>query len=268
MFVGVWVLLQGFQVVGASVHYFDYELHPDITDPLLDYKELQRLHKVVLVDRHILLGTATDTASGVSDDTNDNRHRVVLPGLVVPGLRPRLFSVSPAAKTGLATLTDSRPRLEQGQHVLPLQLLDKNKDMLSFDLCFILTPMTAEPSRNTAALHALQTLADFWNRRMGHVNPRSLRIYPVPVTTTSTQATCLPLTYVRWEKTTPKATRSTLRKEARHQTTSPTSASQITMGYRRQLEKALRQKNHRPEMTRANHHPTRLRQKRNFKAAS
>ena len=54
-------------------------------------------------------------ASGVIDDENGNKHRVVLPGLVIPGLGHHLFLASQAAKTGLATIIDFRSRLEQGQ---------------------------------------------------------------------------------------------------------------------------------------------------------
>ncbi|CAN0539920.1 unnamed protein product, partial [Laminaria digitata] len=93
--------------------------------------------------------------------------------LVVPGLGHHLFSASQAAKTGLATIIDSRPRLAQGQHVLPLQQLDKNQDLFSFDLGFALAPATSRPSGNTTALSALQVPADLWHRRMGHVNSQS-----------------------------------------------------------------------------------------------
>ncbi|CAN0393136.1 unnamed protein product, partial [Laminaria digitata] len=161
---------------GASGHYFDDELHPSLKDKLLNYKELERPHKMVTAGRHVLLGTATGTASGVIVDDKGNRHRVDLPGLVVPGLGHHLFSASQAAKTGLATIIDSRPRLEQGQHVLPVQQLDKNQDLFSFDLGFALAPTTSRPSGNTTALSALQVSADLWHRKMGHVNPQSLRI--------------------------------------------------------------------------------------------
>ena len=38
--------------------------------------------------------------------------------------------------------------------------------------------MTSEPSGNTTALHTLQVPADFWHRRIGHVNSQSLRTSP------------------------------------------------------------------------------------------
>ena len=157
IFVGVWELFhQGFQEVGASGHYFDDELHSDLKYKLLSYRELERPHTIVTAGRHVLLQTATDTASGVIDDENGIKHRVVLPGLVVSGLGHYLFSESQAAKTGLSTIIDSRPCLEQGQHALPLQQLDKNRDTFSFGLGFVFAPMTSEPSGNTTALYALQ----------------------------------------------------------------------------------------------------------------
>ena len=97
-----------------------------------------------------------------------------LPGLVVPGPGHQLFSASQAAKTGLATIIDSCPCLEQGQHVLPLRRLDSNQDLFSFDLGFV--SATSAPPGNTTALSALQAPVDLWHRRMGHVNSQSLRI--------------------------------------------------------------------------------------------
>ena len=91
-------------------------------------------------------------------------------------MRHHLFSASQAANTGLATIIGSRPCLERGQNALPLQQLGKNHDIFSFDLGFVLAPMTSEPSGNTTALHAIQVPVDVWHRRMGHVNLQSLRI--------------------------------------------------------------------------------------------
>ena len=48
---------------GALRHYFDDELRFGLKDKLLIYKELERPHKIVTVG-HVLLGTATRTASG------------------------------------------------------------------------------------------------------------------------------------------------------------------------------------------------------------
>ena len=99
-----------------------------------------------------------------------------LPGLVVPGLVHHLFSASQAAQTGLATIIDCRPRLEQGRHILPLQQLNNIHYLFSIDLDFILAPATSRPSRNTTALSVLKVPADLWHRRMGHVYSKNLRI--------------------------------------------------------------------------------------------
>ena len=53
IFVGVWELFhQRFQRVGASGHYFDDELHPDLKDERPNYKELQRPDEIVIAGRH------------------------------------------------------------------------------------------------------------------------------------------------------------------------------------------------------------------------
>ena len=160
---------------GASGHYFDDETPPSLSDKLLNYTELERPHKIVTAGLYVLLGTATGTASGMIVDEKDNRHRVDLPRVVVPGLGHHLFSASQAAKSGLATTNDSRPRLEKGQHVLPLLQPNNNQYLFCFDLGFTLAPATAIPSRNTTALCALQVPSDLWHRRMGHVNSQMLR---------------------------------------------------------------------------------------------
>ena len=91
-------------------------------------------------------------------------------------MRHHLFSASQTARTWLATIIDSRPCLERGQHALSLQQLHRNQDIFSFDLGFVLARMTSEHSGNTTALYALQVPTDVWHRRMGHVNMQSLRI--------------------------------------------------------------------------------------------
>ena len=75
----------------ALGYYFDDRLHPGLKDQLLNYKELERPHKIVIAGRHFLGGTATCTASEVIVDENGNKHGVDLPGLVVPGLGHHLF---------------------------------------------------------------------------------------------------------------------------------------------------------------------------------
>ena len=148
---------------GASEHYFDDELHPGRKDNVLSYKGLERPYKIVIAGRHVLLGTATGTESGVIADENGIKHRVDLPGLVVPGLGHDFSLASQAVKTGLGTIIDYRPRLEQGQHALPLQQLDKNQDIFSFDLGFVLAPMASEPSGNTTALSDVQAGTEEWD---------------------------------------------------------------------------------------------------------
>ena len=71
----------------TSGHYFDDELHPGLKDKLLNYKPLERPHKILTAGRHVLPGTATGTISGKIIDTDGNKHPVEHAGLVAPGRR-------------------------------------------------------------------------------------------------------------------------------------------------------------------------------------
>ena len=57
----------------ASGHYLDYQRHPRLLDQLLNYKEIERPHKIVSAERHVLRETDTGTASGVIADENGNK---------------------------------------------------------------------------------------------------------------------------------------------------------------------------------------------------
>ena len=89
-----------------------------------------------------------------------------------------MFSVSHASKAGLATIIDSRSPLDKDNTPYHCDSWTRNQDIFFFHIGFILAPITAEPSGNTTALYTLQVLANFWHRRKGHVNSRSLRIFP------------------------------------------------------------------------------------------
>ena len=104
--------------------------------------------------RHVLLITATSTVSGIIIDTEGNKNQVNLEGLIVPGLGHHLFSTSQAAKTGITTIIDPRPRLEQNHHVLQLHQLNMNLELLSFDL------EIAEATRDEVALSSIRVSAD------------------------------------------------------------------------------------------------------------
>ena len=77
---------------GASEHYSNDELHPGPKDKLLNYKPLERPHKILTAGRHVLPGTATGTISAKIIDTDGNKHPVEHAGLVAPG-RHNHFSI-------------------------------------------------------------------------------------------------------------------------------------------------------------------------------
>ena len=71
------------------------------------------------------------------------------------GLGHHLFSTSHAAKAGKITIIDSRPRLDQKYHILPLHQLNMNLELLYFDLDI------AEPTGDEVALSAIRVPAEF-----------------------------------------------------------------------------------------------------------
>ena len=78
---------------GTSGHYFDDELRPGLKDKLLNYKPLERPHKILTAGRHVLPGTATGTISGKIIDTDGNKHPVEHAGLVAPGRHNRCLAL-------------------------------------------------------------------------------------------------------------------------------------------------------------------------------
>ena len=75
-----------------------------------------------------------------------------------------------SAETGITTIIDSRPRLEQNQHVLPLHQLKKNLELIYFDF------EIAEAARHEVPLSAIWAPADIWHRRVGHITSQRSRI--------------------------------------------------------------------------------------------
>lgn len=127
---------------------------------------------MVAAGRRLLLGTATDTASGAIVDVNGRKHQVNIPGSASPGLRHQL--ARQAAKTGLAAIIDSRSSLEQGQHAATTTAAEHEPIPL------LLSPGPYRgPLGDTTALSALQVPVDLLHRRMGHVNSQKLRILRV-----------------------------------------------------------------------------------------
>ena len=78
---------------GTPGHYFDDELHPGLTNNLLNFKPLEKPHKILTAERHVLPGTATGTISGKNIDTDGNKHPVEQAGLVAPGRHNRFLKL-------------------------------------------------------------------------------------------------------------------------------------------------------------------------------
>ena len=78
---------------GTSGNYFDDELHPSLKHKLLNYKPLEKPHKILTAGRHVLSGTVTRTISGKIIDTDGNKHPVEHAGLVAPGRHNRFLAL-------------------------------------------------------------------------------------------------------------------------------------------------------------------------------
>ena len=150
----------------ASDHYFDDFLIPELNRRLLDYTFLPTPRKILTARGALLDGTGEGILQGVITDNYDNGHIVRTQILVVPTIGRNLFSVKTATRNGIVSIFDrENPRLETFGVTLPLR---GEKDNL---YSFVLDLSADAYGATELAMNAVSN-AQFWHRRLGHLNRR------------------------------------------------------------------------------------------------
>ena len=121
---------------GASGHYLNDVIIPELRDKLDSYQVLDEPRKIITAGGGQLEGIAQGLLSDIVVDDKRVRCSLQLSRLIVPGLDRSLFSVMQAARNGVVFIFDmEKPMLEANNFTLPLQEL--GCDIYSFSLHFI-----------------------------------------------------------------------------------------------------------------------------------
>ena len=112
---------------GASGHYFNVKLHPDLRGT----RELQGTRDTSQDShRRATRLTRNSYRHGLWGDRRRERQQTSSgPSGISRTSTGYLSSVLGTTGSGLAIIIDSRPRLEQGQHIQPLQQLNKHQHL-------------------------------------------------------------------------------------------------------------------------------------------
>ncbi len=161
---------------GATEHFVDDQLIPELKEKMLNYTVLSTPKKIRAAGKHILLGTVTGILIGSITDKTGKKHEVGFPSVIVSGLGRHLFSSSDAASRGISTVIEpGNPHLKRNNIVVPLQQLDADVGLCSFQVGLGATHGTPGTLDSAMSLTA-QVSADTWHRRLGHMNPRSMDV--------------------------------------------------------------------------------------------
>lgn len=85
--------------IGASGRCLDQRSFPALKYKMLNYKKLKTPRKILAIERHGLLGTATGTVAVVADEKNKT-HEVMFQIVIVSALGRHLFLAKPAVSRG------------------------------------------------------------------------------------------------------------------------------------------------------------------------
>lgn len=96
---------------GASEHYLDSDLIPNLRDVLLDYEDSSEPATIVGAGGHELQGVGQGTIRSFVRGAEDRRQLVNLKCTIVPGLERHLFSTGTSQNRGIGTILTERPRL-------------------------------------------------------------------------------------------------------------------------------------------------------------
>ena len=155
---------------GASDHYFDDFLIPELNRHLLDYTCLTTPRKILIAGGALLDGTGEGILQGVIIDNYGNGQLVRIQILVVPTIGRNLISVKTATWLCIVSIFDrDNPRLEAFGVTFPL--CGEQDDLYSFVLDLSADAYGAIELATNAVSNA-----QLWHRRLGHLNKRSLEL--------------------------------------------------------------------------------------------
>ena len=155
---------------GASDHYFDDFLIPELNRCLLDYTRLTTPRKILIAGGALLDGTVERILQGAITDNYGNGNLVRIQILVVPTIWRILFSVKTATRNDIVSIFDcENPRLEAFGITLPLR---REQDNL---YSFVLDLGADAYGATDLAMNAVSN-AQLWHRRLGHLNRRILEL--------------------------------------------------------------------------------------------
>ena len=155
---------------GASGHYFDDTIIPDLKQRLQDYTSLSTPRTILTAGGALLDGTAEGVLKGLITGDYGEQHLAWIAILIVPGIECNIFSLKTAARKGIVSIFDvNKPRLEAWDITVPFR--GENDDLYSFKL-----HLSADGyAGKELAINAV-TNAQVWHRRLGHLNTRSLEL--------------------------------------------------------------------------------------------
>ena len=110
---------------GASGHYFDDTLIPELWYKLHNHQELATPRTITTAGGHQLAGVGKGMLRGHIKDGEGVKRLVQISCLVVPGLGRNLFSAKQATRNGVVSIFEmNNPGLETNNFTVPLQELE------------------------------------------------------------------------------------------------------------------------------------------------
>ena len=155
---------------GASGHYFDDTIIPDLKLLVQDYTSLSTPRTILTIGGSLLEDTAEGVLQGLITDDYGEQHPAQIVILIAPGIGRNIFSVKTAERKGIVSIFDvNKSRLEAGD--ITMLLREENDDLYSFKL-----DLSADGYAGKELAMNAVTNAQVWHRRLGHLNKRSLEI--------------------------------------------------------------------------------------------
>ena len=157
---------------GASSHYFDDLVIPNLKHRLLNYVLLTTPRKIFTPGGFLLDGTAEGILQGLVTNNHGEQHLARIAIVIAPRIGRNLFSVKSATKKDIVSISDfDKPRLELSGITISLRGKDDHPYSLAFHL-------SADSHGGKKMAMNAMTSAQLWHRRLEHLNKTSLELMP------------------------------------------------------------------------------------------